>query len=293
MRDDTRSPNTGEISGLSKEFTPEFSLQLFQRGIFARLFDLKVKEAFDNNRIQIPVYLSIGQEFNAAAYSMTLKGFDIFSQHRSHAIYLAFGASPEKLRDELLGLPTGCSGGMSGSNAIQAPEINMFGHSGLMGEQLPIAVGAALGSSRRTLAVCGDAAVEEDYIYPSLGFAATKKLPILFICEDNGLSILTPVEVRRSWSIVNVAQSLGIPAVEICDNPWLVSHHINSMLNNLPGLINIHTVRHLWHSGTGTDGPPEWDRLQLVKNELVRLGLSNEIEKIYNKASLQVNKIWE
>ena len=101
-----------------------------------------------------------------------------FNQHRSHAIYLAFGASPEKLRDELLGLPTGCSGGMSGSNAIQAPEINMFGHSGLMGEQLPIAVGAALGSSRGTLAVCGDAAVEEDYIYPSLGFAATKKLKL-------------------------------------------------------------------------------------------------------------------
>ena len=80
MRDDTRSPNTGEISGLSNDFTPEFSLQLFQRGIFARLFDLKVKKAFDNKRIQIPVYLSIGQEFNAAAYSMTLEDFDIFLQ---------------------------------------------------------------------------------------------------------------------------------------------------------------------------------------------------------------------
>ena len=148
-----RSVDKGLIPGLSQEFKPEYSLELFRRGIFARLFDLKVKDAFDKNLFQIPVYLSVGQEFNAAAYSMELEGFDIFAQHRSHAIYLAFGASPEKLRDELLGLPSGCSGGMSGSNAIQGPEKNMFGHSGLMGEQVPIAVGAALGSLRRTLTV--------------------------------------------------------------------------------------------------------------------------------------------
>ena len=65
------------------------------------------------------------------------------------------------------------------------------------------------------------------------------------------------------------------------------------MVNNLPGLINIHTVRHLWHAGTGTDGPPEWDRLQLVKSELAKLGLANETEKIYNETSLRVDKIWE
>jgi acetoin:2,6-dichlorophenolindophenol oxidoreductase subunit alpha len=288
-----RSPELGAIPTLAEQFSQDISLELFRRGSFTRQFEYQVKTAFDQKLIQIPIYLCVGQEFNAAAYSMMLKGFQIFAQHRAHGIYLSFGASPEKLRDELLGLPTGCSGGMSGSNAIQGSEINMFGHSGLMGEQVPISVGAALASGRPTLTVCGDASVEEDYIYPSLGYAVSKKLPVLFICEDNGLSILTKVEVRRNWSAVEMARSLGMPAVEITDDPWLVAHHIQEMKDNLPGFINIQTVRNLWHSGTGTDGPPEWDRYKLIKSEMARLGLQAEVEKIEKETALQAKQIWE
>lgn len=290
---DRRQPEFGLIPGLPERFGKDFSLELYRRGNYIRQFELKVKEAYDRKLFQIPIYLAVGQEFNAAAMSMTLPDFDIFAQHRAHGIYLAFGGKPERLRDELLGLPSGCSGGMSGSNAIQAPEINMFGHSGLMGEQVPIAVGAALASGKPTLTVCGDASVEEDYIYPSLGYAASQKLPVLFICEDNGLSILTPVETRRTWSAVDVARSLGIPAVDIADDPWLVAHHIQEMAKNLPGFINIQTVRNLWHAGTGMDGPPEWDRYQRVKNELERLGLSEEMIRVEEENAHKVAEIWD
>ena len=289
---DRRRADFGLIPGLPEQFGSEFAIELFRRANFTRLFEFKVKEAFDRKIIQIPIYLSVGQEFNAAAISMTLPGYDIFAQHRAHGIYLSFGATPERLRDELLGLPSGCSGGMSGSNAIQAPEINMFGHSGLMGEQVPIAVGAALASGKPTLTVCGDASFEEDYIYPSLGFAATQKLPVIFICEDNGLSILTPIETRRSWSAVDVARSVGIPAVDIADDPWVVAHHIREMSKNLPGFINIQTVRNLWHAGTGMDGPPEWDRYQMVRSEMVRLGLVAEVERIEIENADKVAAIW-
>ena len=288
-----RTPDFGVIPNLSKRFSREFSLEMFRRGSFTRQFEYQVKHAFDQKLIQIPIYLCIGQEFNPAAYSMILKDFQIFAQHRAHGIYLSFGAPPEKLRDELMGLPSGCSGGMSGSNSIQGPEIDMFGHSGLMGEQVPISVGAAMASNRQTLTVCGDASVEEDYIYPSLGYAISKKLPVLFICEDNGLSILTKIEVRRNWSAVNMAQSLGIPAIEITDDPWLIAHHIQEMKKDLPGFINIQTVRNLWHSGTGTDGPPEWDRYQLVKNEMAHLGLQAEVEQIETETAFQAEQIWE
>ena len=169
----------------------------------------------------------------------------------------------------------------------------MFGHSGLMGEQVPIAVGAAMASNKPTLTVCGDASVEEDYIYPSLGYAISKKLPVLFICEDNGLSILTKVEVRRNWSAVDMAKSLGMPAIEITDDPWLIAHQIQEMKKDLPGFINIQTVRNLWHSGTGTDGPPEWDRYQLVKNEMANLNLQKEVEQIEAETTLQTEQVWE
>jgi acetoin:2,6-dichlorophenolindophenol oxidoreductase subunit alpha len=287
-----RTPDLGLIPGLPARFGRDFALELFRRGDFIRRFELKVKEAYDSKRFTIPVYLCIGQELNAAAYSMMLQGFDIFAQHRSNGIYLAFGASPEALRDELLGLPTGCSGGMSGSNAIQGREIRMFGHSGLMGEQVPIAVGAAMASGNKTLTVCGDASVEEDYIYPSLGFAASKKLPVLFVCEDNGLSILTPVETRRNWSAANVARSLGMPAVEVTDDPWLIAYHLEELTKTLPAFINIHTVRNYWHAGTGTDGPPEWDRYHMVRNEVLKMGLADDISAIEATNQQRADDLW-
>ena len=288
-----RSPTLGMIPNIIKQFDDEFSLEMFRRANYSRHFELKVKEAADQGLLKIPIYLAVGTEFNSAALSLVLKGFNIFGQHRGHALYLNFGGPANKLRDELFGLPTGCSGGMSGSNAIQSPEINMFGHSGMMGEQIPIAVGAALASKQPSLAICGDASVEEDYIYPSLGYAATKKLPILFICEDNDLSILTKTKVRRNWIPSDVAQSLGIPSVDITDDPWLIAHHAKQMAHNLPGFINIRTVRHLWHSGTGTDGIPEWNRYQLILDELEKLGLSEQVKQIDVENLYKVKKLWE
>lgn len=288
-----RSPTLGMIANVMDQFDHEFSLEMFRRGNYSRHFELKVKEAFDKGCFGIPIYLAVGTEFNSAAFSMVLKGYNIFAQHRGHALYLNFGGPPNKLRDELLGLPTGCSGGMSGSNAIQSPEINMFGHSGLMGEQIPIAVGAALASKQPTLAICGDASVEEDYIYPSLGYAATKKLPILFVCEDNDLSILTKVEVRRNWNPSDVAKSLGIPSVDITDDPWLIAYHAKQMSKNLPGFINIRTVRHLWHAGTGSDESPEWNRYQLIIEKLEELGLSKQTKYIDKKNFQKVDQLWK
>ena len=289
-----RSPDLGMIPDLPRQFGKEFALELFRRGNFSHHFELKVREAGEKKILSLPFYLSLGSEFTAAAFSMVCKDFMIFAQHRCHSTYLSFGGKPEGLRDELLGLPSGCAGGMAGSNAIHAPEVKMFGHSGLMGEQVPIAVGAAAGSGKPVLTICGDASVEEDYIYPSLGWAATKKLPVLFVCEDNNLSILTPVSVRRKWSPADVAQSLGIPAVEITDDPWLIAHHAQNMVKNqLPGFINIQTVRVLWHAGPGNDGPPEWDRYKLVVEQLQELGLGSELRRIDTDNQRKANDLWD
>jgi len=287
-----RSAGLGLIPGLAATFSREFSLEMFRRASFIRQFELQTARARDAERFTIPVYLAVGQEFTAAALSMVLPGVPIFAQHRAHGLYLAFGDDPAALRDELLGLPTGCSGGMSGSNAIQGPAIGLVGHSGLMGEQVPIAVGAALASQQPVLTVCGDASVEEDYIYPSLGWAASRPLPVLFVCEDNGLSILTPKAVRRTWSVVDLARSLGVPAVDITDDPWLIAHHAREMSRALPGFINIQTVRHMWHAGTGVDGVPEWDRYQLVRDEMTRMGLSDEVARIEHDTTAQAKEIW-
>lgn len=289
---EARSPTLGAIPGIASRFDWAFTRELVRRATFIRAFERQVAAARDRGEFNVPIYLAVGTEFTAAALSLTLPGVDIFAQHRGHGIYLAFGGPPEALRDELRGLSTGCAGGRSGSNAIHCPAIRMFGHSGLMGEQVPIAVGHALASGRRALTVCGDASVEEDYVYPSLGWAASRRLPVLFVCEDNDLSILTRVAVRRSWSPVAVARAVGMPAFDIADDPWVLAHHVRELEGALPAFINVRTVRVLWHAGTGQDGEPEWDRYAMVRDEVERLGHGQEFDELERAAAEEAARLW-
>lgn len=289
---DNHTSELGLIPGLSEKFSKEQSLEVFRKMCVAQYFEYWVKKAYDEKHIKMPIYLSAGQESVSAALSVSFTKPYIFAQHRAHDLYLAYGGKPQALVDELLHRPTGCAKGMGGSASIHSPEIGMFGHSGLLGDQVPIATGFAQGSNKRTLSIMGDAAAEEDYALSSLGYAAHKKLPILFVCIDNELSVLTKVDVRRSWKMVNVAAGFGLPSVDITDDPWLIMHHVQNFEHNLPAFMNIHVVRHLWHAGTGKDSEPEWNRLDLVKKEIVRLGYGKEVEDIELKAREEVDGWW-
>lgn len=272
-------------------------LEVYRRACFTRAFELQVKKAVDAGRVKVPVYLCVGQEFVSAALSVALPHYKVFGQHRCHGLYLAFGGDPAKLRDELLGLPSGCAGGAAGSNAIQGKDVDgsfnvMFGHSGLVGEQVPIACGYALASGHATLTVFGDAAVEEDYFAPALGFATTHALPVLFVCEDNNLSILTEKKVRRSWSVGEVARGYGLPSYVCSDDPSGILGMLKVASNSLPALVEIQTTRHLWHAGTGRDGVPQFDRLEIVAVELTRARFGREVSDIAAFAKSSTEKLW-
>lgn len=284
----------GIIQNLARSFTTEQSLDIFRRICITRYFELKVCESIEKKFITCPTFLSIGQESISAAVSSEFSDCLIFAQHRAHSVYLSFGGDPIKLRDELLGKETGCSGGRGGSSQIQELDIGMIGHQGFIGENIPLAVGAALGNpNKRVVCFFGDAAVEEDYALTSMGFAITHKLPVLFICEDNGLSILTPTKVRRTWEVSDVTASMGIPSVDITDDPWLIVHHVRKFSNTLPAYINCRTCRHRWHTGVGIDGPPNWDRFALVKKQLEYLKLLKEAQKIEKRTKQYMDKLWE
>ena len=120
-----------------------------------------------------------------------------------------------QLIDELLGRKTGCANGMGGSASIHSREKNIYGHDGLMGSQVPIAVGSCYVSKRPTIVFMGDSSAEEDYVLSALGFAGSKKLQILFICEDNDLSVLTPTADRRNWNLKDVAKSFNIEVMPL------------------------------------------------------------------------------
>ena len=290
-----RSPYFNVNKDLAAKADKQLSLALFRKMCLVRYFEAGIIDAIDTKKITYPVYLSSGQESLAAALSLKVRDYMIFAQHRAHDVYLTFGGDPVKLRDELLGLSSGTSQGKAGSNCIQYFDrgISMFGHHGLIGENVPQAVGAALGSGRNTLCLVGDGAAEEDYVMASLGFAATHSLPVLFVCVDNDLSILTKTAQRRNWSISSMASSLGIPSVDLSDDPWTILDNLDRMTLKLPAFINCYVCRAFWHVGVGIDGAPEWNRFSMVKECLSLNGYTKEIDLIESDIKQDMEKLWE
>ncbi len=289
-----RDPNFNVPAGVAGRFPAELSLEIYRKMCLVRFFEMRAIEAVSEKRLKYLVYLSLGQEAVAAALATQIRDYQIFAQHRCHDLYLSFGGKPEALRDELMGLPGGTSKGRAGSNNLQWFEngISMYGHHGLIGENVPQGVGAALGNGRRTLCVFGDGAAEEDYIFPSLGFAVTHKLPVLFVCIDNNLSVLTTKEYRRNWNMTEVAKSFGMPAVEVADDPWTVVEQARELTNQLPAFMNCFVCRERWHVGVGCDGPPEWQRFELVRSEPLTLGHQETVEAIENEVREEMGRLW-
>ena len=245
--------------------------EVFKKTSLSRHFELNVFKNIKNKNIEIPVYLSAGQESISASLSEICKIKKIkpliFPQHRCHSIYLSFGGEINKLILELLGSSKGCTYGMGGSASIHSTKINMYGHDGHMGTQVPIATGACFESKKPTIVFMGDASAEEDYVLGALGWASTKRLPILFIVEDNNLSILTEKKVRRNWNMHDVAKSFKMKGFEINDDPLSIKKYQKFFFKE-PMLLNIKTNRLFWHSGAGIDSDKIFDRYTYLKKKL-------------------------
>lgn len=269
------------------------SLEIFRRMCRTRYFELNLYEQGETGDIYCPFYLSVGQESISAAVSTEISDCLIFGQHRAHSVYLAFGGDPIKLRDELLGRETGCCNGRGGSPCAYDPDIGMIPHHGLIGENIPLGVGAALGSGKTVVCFFGDAAAEEDYALAAMGFAVTHKLPVLFVCEDNDLSVLTRKAVRRNWRMAKVTEAMGIPSADISDDPWEIAKYTKKFLKDLPAYINATTCRHYWHQGSGCDGPPRENRFELVKEKLKEMGLAEKAKKTEAEEKQRMDELWQ
>lgn len=230
-------------------------IEIIRRAAVCRAFEEEVFSRVKSGEIKIPVYLSSGQEYVAATLSVLLEKHNpaVFIQHRNHAQYLCFGGSIEHLVNELNGGDTG----MQGSASIG--EGSIFGHDGMMGSQVPIAVGYCHATKRQTICFMGDASAEEDYTLSALGWSATKRLPILFVVEDNNLAILTQKRVRRTWDIAEVATAFGIESYNVTDAPSALSKAVDGVFL-APRLLNVETSRLYWHAGAGQDNPLQFDR---------------------------------
>ncbi|HIO55582.1 MAG TPA: thiamine pyrophosphate-dependent dehydrogenase E1 component subunit alpha, partial [Candidatus Marinimicrobia bacterium] len=183
-----------------------------------RIVEEKIAELYPEQEMRCPVHLCIGQEAIAAGVCANLTDKDyVLSTHRSHGHYLAKGGDMRRMIAEIYGRDTGCSHGKGGSMHLVDLAVGYLGSAPIVGSTIPIAVGTAFGStmrgdSRVTVAFFGEGASEEGVFHESLNFALLKKLPIIFVCENNLYSVYSSMEVRqpRVREVYEVARGHGI-----------------------------------------------------------------------------------
>jgi len=244
----------------------DLETRLFVSALRIRLVEERIIRLYPSDKIQSPVHLSIGQEAIAAGTCAALDASDlVFGSYRSHAFYLAKGGSLPAMLAELYGKATGCCGGKAGSMHLAAPEVGFMGASAIVASTIPHAVGAALAARRRdqdhvAVAVFGDGATEEGVYHESLNFAALHRLPVLLLCEDNGLAVHSPLHVRQAYDVRRHAEAYGIPVREVArgNDPLEVFAAVSGALRGVrhdggPALVVCRAYRYLEHVGIGDD----------------------------------------
>lgn len=275
-------------------FSDDKILNVYRHMTELRKFEENVVRVAHTGKIKVKVHMSSGQEAVSAAIAESIPDYQIFTQHRSMDTFLALGGNPQEMRDEMLCLDSGCCGGqIGGAFQIHNDKIDMYAHTGFIGENVSVGVGVALGNGKKTLCLFGDGAAEEDYVLEAIGFAATHKLPVLFVCTDNELSVLSPKEKRRSWELVDVAKGFGLKTIDVSDDPFTLMHYFNTFDTELPALINIRVCRNYWHAGVGVDNPPAWDRYLIVQEQLKAKGLETKIKELDATATKKMEELWK
>ncbi len=231
-----------------------------------RLAEEKIVELYPEQQMRCPVHLCIGQEAVAVGVCQHLKRDDVvMSAHRSHGHYLAKGGDLKSLFAELYGKETGCAKGRGGSMHLIDLSVNFWGATPVVGGSIPVAAGIALAdhlNQRKNISVVffGDAAVEEGVFHETLNFAALKKLPVLFVCENNLLSVNTHIEKRQPQRpITNLAQAHGLVCFREDGNDVLKVYetacnavaHVRS--GQGPAFIEFLTYRYREHCGPNED----------------------------------------
>ena len=190
-----------------------------------RAFEEKIQALHKTGDVRGSVHLCIGQEAGPVGACDTLGEADaLFATYRGHGWAIARGTPLHPLFAELLGRATGVNGGRGGSAHFSAPEYGFYGENSIVGGGASHAVGAALagkydGTDRLAIAVFGDGAMNQGAVHEAMNFAAVFSLPVLFLCENNRYSELTPIrEMVRNERLTDRATALGMPATRIDGN---------------------------------------------------------------------------
>ncbi|HNV85625.1 MAG TPA: thiamine pyrophosphate-dependent dehydrogenase E1 component subunit alpha [Candidatus Omnitrophota bacterium] len=284
------------------------SIALHRTMLKIRLAELKVAEIYPSDKIQSPIHLSVGQEAVSAGVSLALSPADhLYGTYRGHGIYIGRGGDLKKLFAELYAKNTGCSRGKGGSMHLAAPETGLMGCSAIVASTIPVATGDALAAKikkedRVAVAFFGDGAVDEGVFFESMNFAVLKKLPIIYVCENNNYAVHSRVSDRHTQKeLYRLGEGLGVQGCRFDGNN--VSEVYSTMKeavsrikeNPAPVLLEYMTYRIYEHVGIGKDHAEAYREPEKLRQAIQRdpLARSEEfLRKHFSISDLQFSE-WE
>jgi pyruvate dehydrogenase E1 component alpha subunit len=249
------------------ETTPEIALALLAQMKRIRMVEEAIADRYPEGKMRCPTHLSIGQEAPAAVLGSLLRMDDlVVSSHRAHAHYLAKGGSLRALIAELYGKETGCSRGRGGSMHLVDIDAGFMGSTAIVANSIPVGAGLGLALRMRhseniACIFLGDGAVEEGVFYETANFAVLRRLPVVFICENNGYSVYSPLSVRQpeNRELSSLAAAIGlrsgcVDSVDVLALHAQVAERMGAAREEcLPAFIEIKTFRWREHCGPNHD----------------------------------------
>ncbi|MCF6127772.1 thiamine pyrophosphate-dependent dehydrogenase E1 component subunit alpha [Mesorhizobium sp. M7A.F.Ca.CA.001.07.2.1] len=244
-----------------RQYSAEQLREVLHKMYLIRRFEEGAEECYTRGLIHGTMHLSIGQEASAMGICMPLAEDDqITSTHRGHGHCIAKGAEVKRMFAEFFGKTTGYCKGRGGSMHIADVGKGNLGANGIVGGGIPIAVGAALSSKmmktgKVVVSFFGDGANNEGAFHEALNMAAVWKLPVIFVCENNGYGMST--STARSTAVKNIAEraaAYSMPGVIVNGNIFSevaeASHQAiaRARAGEGPTLIESKTYRHRGHS---------------------------------------------
>jgi pyruvate dehydrogenase E1 component alpha subunit len=277
-------------------------LHLYRQMLTIRRFEEEAARAYAQGKIGGFLHLYIGQEAVAVGAVAALRPDDyLLTTYRDHGMALARGMTARAAMAELFGKVTGCSRGLGGSMHFFDVEHNMLGGYGIVGGHIPIGAGTAFaskyrGEDRVSIVFFGDGAVSIGDFHEGMSLAALWKLPVVFVCENNGYSMGTPLS--RTMSVEDASQkALGYGMARdrfVVDHVLQVKERLGEAIERArtlsePTLVEVRTYRFRGHSMSDPgkyrtaeelEEQKKRDTILLSRNELVAAGHTKEIERI-------------
>jgi TPP-dependent pyruvate/acetoin dehydrogenase alpha subunit len=271
-------------------------LELYRKMVLIRGFEDLIQSLFLRGEIYGTTHLYSGQEAVAVGMASVLEDRDrVAATYRGHGHALALGVDPQALLDEMLGRSTGVNGGRAGSMNINSPNDRLVGSFGIVGGTIAAATGVGLALKRvGGVAVCqfGDGAINQGYFYECLNFCAVMRLPVVFLCENNGYGEYTPFQDVTAGAICARAQAMEVPA-ETVDGMSVVAMRAaaaravtHARAGNGPYFIEAVTYRYVGHSRSDPgayrpagelDAWKERDPIPRLRGELVDAGVEPKV----------------